>query len=240
MTGEAACTRDPGEDAGNYTITCAPGTLDAANYVFASGDTAQLTINQAIADCSSIAGQTVTYDGDSHGATGNCTGVGGGALPGLDRGDSFANVPGGTATWTFEGGTNYTDQGGSVLITIDPATLDVDAGADSKTYGQDDPAFTYTLDGFVNGEDETSAGVPVPPTAPANQARTSATTRSPVRRAPWPPPTTCSRPATPPSSRSNRLSSRSPPRTRPRGSAPRSCSTRQPFPRLQRRRSDQR
>jgi hypothetical protein len=68
-------------------------------------------------------------------------------------------VPGGTADWSFEGGTNYIDQDGSVDIVIDAATLEVDAVAASKTYGEDDPAFTYALDGFVNGEDATSASV---------------------------------------------------------------------------------
>ncbi len=37
----------------------------------------------------------------AHGATGTATGVGGAALSGLVLGDSFTNVPGGTATWTF-------------------------------------------------------------------------------------------------------------------------------------------
>ena len=109
-----------------------------------STDTAQLTINQAVADCD-IVGYDDIYDGTPHGATGTCTGVGGGALPGLTLGASFTNVPGGTANWSFEGGTNYTDQSGSVEIDIDAATLEVDAVADSKTYGEDDPAFTYTL-----------------------------------------------------------------------------------------------
>ena len=262
VTGEAACTRDPGEDAGNYTITCAPGTLDAANYVFASGDTAQLTINQAIADCSSIAGQTVTYDGDSHGATGNCTGVGGGALPRLDRGDRcrrtagrhrHLDVPGryqlhrprwlgadhhrsgharcrrgrrfqrptarttrpsptrstasstarmirlagvtGAADCTREPGEDV----GSYTITCAPGTLaaanyvfetgdtassrsnrrpcSLTRSPISKTYGEGDPVFTSELRGFAFDEDATDAGVTGPPTAPANQARTSAATR---------------------------------------------------------------
>ncbi|WP_162262001.1 MBG domain-containing protein, partial [Terrabacter sp. Soil810] len=36
----------PGQNVGTYTITCAPGTLSAANYSFTTGTTANLTIGQ--------------------------------------------------------------------------------------------------------------------------------------------------------------------------------------------------
>ena len=55
----------------------------------------------------------------AHGATGTATGVGGEALSGLVSGDSFTNVPGGTATWTFTDTTgNYNNASGSVAIVI--------------------------------------------------------------------------------------------------------------------------
>ena len=40
---------------------------------------------------------------------------------------------------------------------ITKATLLVDADDATKDYGDDDPAFTYTLSGFVDGEDELTA-----------------------------------------------------------------------------------
>ena len=40
---------------------------------------------------------------------------------GLDLGASFTNVPGGTANWTFTGGTNYNDQSGTAAIVINKA-----------------------------------------------------------------------------------------------------------------------
>jgi hypothetical protein len=64
-------------------------------------------------------GYTGAYGAVAHGATGTATGVGGVDLSSfLDLGDSFSNVPGGTAYWTFSGGTNYNDQSGSVAIVI--------------------------------------------------------------------------------------------------------------------------
>src|SRR2546429_5946835 len=49
VTGAASCSRTAGESvAGSpYTITCAPGTLAAPNYDFATGTTASFTINRA-------------------------------------------------------------------------------------------------------------------------------------------------------------------------------------------------
>ena len=44
-------------------------------------------------------------------------------------------------------------------IEISKATLSIDADDKSKDYGEPDPPFTYKLSGFVNGEDEQSAGV---------------------------------------------------------------------------------
>ena len=59
------------------------------------------------------------------GASGTVVGVDalgaavGGSLPNL--GTSFTNVPGGTASWTFTGGTNYNDQTGTAAIVINKA-----------------------------------------------------------------------------------------------------------------------
>ena len=63
------------------------------------------------------------YDAAAHGVTGSATGVdaGGAARARLDLGASFTNVPGGTANWTFTGGTNYNDQSGTAAIVINKA-----------------------------------------------------------------------------------------------------------------------
>jgi hypothetical protein len=90
------------------------------NYNDQIGDVA-IVINKADASCT-VDGWSDTYDATSHGASGTCTGVGGVDLSaGLNLGDTFTNVPGGTAHWTFTGGTNYNDQSGDVAIVINKA-----------------------------------------------------------------------------------------------------------------------
>jgi hypothetical protein len=109
------------------SLTDAPG--GTANWTFAgnadynaAGGTAAITINRADAAIA-VAGFTGTYDGAAHGATGTATGVNGESLNAfLNLGASFTDVPGGTANWTFGGGTNYNATAGSAAITITRAT----------------------------------------------------------------------------------------------------------------------
>jgi hypothetical protein len=91
---------------GSYTTNHAAFTL----HVLAAG------LEDATCD---ISGYTGVYDGDSHGATGECT-DGDTVLSGLDLGASYTDVPGGTAHWTFshEG---YNSQSGDVAIVISKA-----------------------------------------------------------------------------------------------------------------------
>ena len=54
-----------------------------------------------------VTGYTGTYDAQPYGASGTASGVGGVDLSeGLNLGATFTDVPGGTANWTFTGGTN--------------------------------------------------------------------------------------------------------------------------------------
>ena len=103
-------------NAGTYTDTWT-FTDATGNYENASG-----TVSDSIAKADAtvtVNGYTGVYDGAAHGATGTATGVGGVDLStGLTLGATFTNVPGGTANWTFNGGTNYNNQSGSVAIVI--------------------------------------------------------------------------------------------------------------------------
>lgn len=100
----------------------------------ASNNSTTFEIEKADATCT-VNGYTGTYDGNAHGATGSCTGVLGEDLSaGLNLGASFTDVPGGTAYWTFSGGTNYNDQNGSVDIVINKAPVTATAGSGSSTY----------------------------------------------------------------------------------------------------------
>lgn len=138
-------------NAGNYT---ASAFFDSANtnYFDASSSAyALLTIDKAIADCTSIVGYTGTYDATSHGADGSCSGVdAGGAAAGssLDLGDVFTNVPGGTAHWVFTGGMNYTDQSGDAAIVINKATATISV-----------PDYTVGFDALPHGLSGTATGV---------------------------------------------------------------------------------
>jgi hypothetical protein len=140
------------------------GTYTGDNWTFtANGDynAANGTVNNSIdkADAIvSVSGYTGTYDAASHGASGSVTGVdaGGAALgSSLDLGLSFTNAPGGTASWTFEGGTNYNDQDGEVAIVIDKADAIVSVSGYTGTYD----AASHGASGSVTGVDAGGAAL---------------------------------------------------------------------------------
>src|SRR2546423_11092832 len=80
--------------AGTYNADPWTFTDVSGNYNNTSG-TVNDKINKANANCSSIAGYTVTYDGNSHTATGNCNGVDGTThLTRLDKRSSEHTSPG--------------------------------------------------------------------------------------------------------------------------------------------------
>jgi len=129
-----------------------------SNYKSDSGRV-DIVIDKADANCSSIAGYSGVYDGDAHGATGSCVGVEEEILTGLNLGDSFANVPGGTADWIFTDVTgNYKDDSGSVNIDISKADANITVTPYDVTYNGDAHTATYTAKG-VKGEDLTGMDV---------------------------------------------------------------------------------
>ncbi|GFE56990.1 S8 family serine peptidase [Geobacter sp. AOG1] len=117
------------------------------NYNDQSGDVA-IVINRANATVT-VNGYTGTYDAAAHGATGSAKGVGNVDLgAGLNLGSTFTNVPGGTAHWTFTGGTNYNDQSGDVAIVINRANATISVGS-----------WTGTYDGTAHGATGTAKGI---------------------------------------------------------------------------------
>ncbi|MBN1628964.1 MAG: hypothetical protein JW990_04315, partial [Thermoleophilia bacterium] len=100
-------------DVGTYVHTF---TVDDPLYTGTA--TATIQIDQADATVI-VEGWTGPYDGSPHGAVGTATGVRGQNLSGsLSLGGTFTDPPGGTVYWSFEGGTNYLDENGSVEIVI--------------------------------------------------------------------------------------------------------------------------
>ncbi len=126
-------TRDEGEDVGVYDIT--QGDLALSNNYILNYVGADLTISKATASIS-INGYSDIYDGAAHGASiASATGVNGENLnDSVNLGDTFTDVPGGTASWTFTGGTNYNDQSGDADITISKADVSITVSGDTATY----------------------------------------------------------------------------------------------------------
>ena len=123
------------------------------NYVSQSGS---VNIDIAKADATvTVTGYSGIYDAAAHGATGTVVGVTGdlaAAGSNLNLGSSFTNYPGGTASWTFTGGTNYNNQSGTAAIVINKAPLSVVADNKNKYCGQVNPAFTGTLTGVLGSD----------------------------------------------------------------------------------------
>ncbi len=145
-------TYENNTDAGTATAT-ASFTGDASHGP--SGDTETFVIGQANAVCT-VTDYSGTYDANPHHVTGTCTGLGGADLTsGFDPGASFTNAGDHTATWTFEGGTNYADQNGTASVTIGKAssTTVVDCPASVTYDGSAQEPCTATVTG-VGGLDE--------------------------------------------------------------------------------------
>ena len=137
-------------DAGSYS-TDAWTFTGGINYNDSSGTVAD-NIDMATATIV-VSGYTGIYDGSSHGATGTAIGVGGADLSGLlDLGASFKNVSGGTADWTFAGGTNYNNANSSVAIVISPRTLNITATGINKVYDGGLSAVVILSDDRVAGD----------------------------------------------------------------------------------------
>ena len=130
-----------GTDAGDYAATA---SLANANYEAKAID-GTLKINKADAKVV-ITDYNEVYDGKAHGVSGTATGVGGTDLStSLNLGDTYTNVPGGTPTWKFTGGTNYNDQTSTAKVTITARPITITADAKAKYCGQVDPLLTYAV-----------------------------------------------------------------------------------------------
>ncbi|HEV8590312.1 MAG TPA: kelch repeat-containing protein, partial [Pyrinomonadaceae bacterium] len=111
-----------------YPTSCSGGADGNYDFSYVAG---AVTVNKANANCSSVTGYTLVYDGNPHTATGSCLGVDGETLTGLDlTGTTHTNAGVYNDTWTFTDVTgNYNNQGPtSVTDTINkrPTTLVLD------------------------------------------------------------------------------------------------------------------
>ena len=134
-------------DAGTYTGD--PWSFDGGtNYKSASG-----TVDDSIAKANAtivVTPYSVTYDGNSHKATGTATGVGSVDLSGLLDLDGTAHTNAGSYVgdpWTFSGNTNYNYKSGTVNDNIDKADADIDVTPYSVPYD----GIAHTADGTATG-----------------------------------------------------------------------------------------
>ena len=178
-------TANVASNVGTYAIDGSGLTLDNGNYVFvqAAGNATALTVNPATLTITA-SGASQTYGG----ATPTLTGT----VSGFVNGQTLADAATGTlsftttATDTSNVGTYAIDDSGltadngnyvfaqaagnATALTVDPATLTITAGSQTKTYGQTDDvgADGYTVDGLVNGD--TVTGVTLASTGAAASA----------------------------------------------------------------------
>src|SRR4029079_9455520 len=155
------------EDVDSYpnTYSCVPGTLATGNYTFAAGTNGTLTITPAELAVNAP-GHSKVYGAVDPSATFTLSGFVNGDPAGTvtttgapvcsiaahssnvgSYPNTYSCVPGtlATANYTFAAGSQGT-------LTITPAELAVNAAGKSKVYGTSDPAATYALSGFVNGD----------------------------------------------------------------------------------------
>lgn len=139
-------------NAGSYTVVA---TVTDPNY--SGSDTQILVIAKAASTTTVSGGGSITYDGNSHGATVSVTGAGGLSLspaptyscgaPPID-----VTITPCAASYNYAGDSNHLTSSGSADISITKRPASVTPNASSKTYGQTDPAFSGTLIGFLPAE----------------------------------------------------------------------------------------
>ena len=170
----------PASDVGPYAINVAPGSLTATNYSFTFVP-GTLSVTKAVLTVKATdqtraygaANPTLTYGitGFANGDTAVMSGV-----PTLATTATATSVIGAYPITTGVGGmssTNYTFTGANGTLTVVKAALTVTATDKAKTFGQANPALTYTITGFSNGQTASVVtGAPV--------LSTTATTASPA------------------------------------------------------------
>jgi len=185
VTGSATLTTTAKADspAGTYPITVSgSGTLSAANYEFPSGlfGTGTLTVTAGAASVivgstlpDSTYGQSVSFMVTVDGAGPVPTGTVQFVVDGAKFGDPVALVSGAATsastvllgagshvvTANYLGDSNYATAGVQYSQDVAKAALEIVPDDKSRQVGQANPTLTYTLVGFVNGEDATSAGI---------------------------------------------------------------------------------
>ena len=174
-----------------YTISCGVGTLAAPNYSFTAAN-GQFTVTAAplivTADSKSRAygaanpALTYTITGYQNGENASTAGVTGAPILSTP---TVTNSPVAGSPYTISCGVgtlaapNYSFTASNGQLTVTPALLTVTADPKSRAYGAANPAFTYTISGYQNGENASTAGVTGTPTLSTVAAANSSVAGSP-------------------------------------------------------------
>ena len=144
-------TREPGEDYGSYAILL--GTVTAGNNYAIDYYGADLTIAQKTVSITADA-QSKTYGEADPALTYTVEGLeDGDEMTGvLARDDSEAAGEHAITLGTLTPGGNYAVNYTGAALTILPKAITVTADAQTKVYGDDDPALTYTVVGLEDGD----------------------------------------------------------------------------------------
>jgi hypothetical protein len=196
VTGAPSCTTStsPGSSvAGSpYPITCTEGSLASSNYQFSFVPGA---LNVTKATLSVTANYTRTYGTANPTLNANITGFANGqslATSGVTGSASCTTaavntspVSGSPYPITCTAGDlaaanyDFTYLAGS--LTVSKAALSVTTNNTSRSYGEDNPGFSATVTGYVNGEDATSAGITGTPAFTTTATASSAASATPYR-----------------------------------------------------------
>lgn len=144
-------TREPGEAYGSYAIL--QGTVTVGDNYTIDYYGAELTIAQKIVSVTAQA-KSKTYGDDDPALTYTVEGLeDGDEMTGALARDEGENVGTHAITLgTISAGDNYAVNYTGAALIISPKAIIVTADAQTKVYGDDDPALTYTVNGLVNGD----------------------------------------------------------------------------------------
>jgi hypothetical protein len=128
------------------TITVAPATG-----AFGGSAVLSATLRKK-SDNSPAVGETINFFVNRNSVGSAITDAGGVATLTASLGTIAPGTYAGAIIATFTGDANFATVSGSATLTVAKAVLTVTANDATRAYGDANPAFTYTLSGFVNGD----------------------------------------------------------------------------------------
>jgi gliding motility-associated-like protein len=153
-----ALSREPGEAVGSYALTL--GDLSAGGNYALDFTPANFVVNQQTLSITAEAGQSKTYGQADPTFTFSSSGFVNGEDESLLTGALSREAGEAVGSYALtlgdlSAGGNYTLDFTAADFVVNQQILSITAdAAQSKTYGQVDPTFTFGSSGFVNGEDE--------------------------------------------------------------------------------------